>query len=75
MKFRLHRNNTLMLNLTGFSLICVLMLLGIFAYGGGLFPGTEGAGPREIATIWVAWSIIVALPVTTAGLWLLRLLG
>lgn len=69
---RPYRNNILMLNLTTFSVLCLLILVGACFYSGSLIPLTPGAGSRE-TSVWIMWSVIVGLPSATAVLWLLRL--
>ena len=74
MRFRPHRSNVLMLNLTAVSSFCALVLLGLFAYrGGSLLPATDGAGSQESLGIWIMWGILIAVPAVTAVLWLLRM--
>jgi len=71
---RLHRNNTLMLNLTAVSLFCVLVLVVLYRYSGGAFlPATQGADTQEATEIWLMWGVVVAVPLITGVLWVLRL--
>jgi hypothetical protein len=71
--FRPHRNEALMLILTAISLFCLMVLAGLFVYSGGsLLPSTLGAGVGETAQIWIMWGIVVAVPLVTAMLWVMR---
>jgi hypothetical protein len=54
-------------------MLCLLILIGVWAYAGSPFPQTQGANDSEEAELWIEWSIIVAVPTITALLWLLRL--
>jgi uncharacterized membrane protein len=68
------RNNTLMFNLTGISLFCVMVLIGLYVYSGGsLLPSTQSADGREATQTWLLWVIVVAVPLITTVLWILRL--
>jgi hypothetical protein len=67
-------NSTLILSLTAVSLLCLMILVGLYFYSGGtILPATNGAGPSETLEIWVSWSVIVAVPMITAALWIIRL--
>ena len=71
---RPHRNNVLMLNLTAFSLMCLLVLVGGYFYSGGsLLPSTKGSDAGEAIQIWIMWGVVVTVPLVTAVLWVLRL--
>jgi hypothetical protein len=62
-----------MLNLTGLSFFCLLLLLGLFRYTGSLLPATTGADRSEAVLIWGIWGVMVAVPLVTCTLWVLRL--
>jgi hypothetical protein len=68
-----YKNNVLMLNLTAFSLLFVLIEVGIFLYSGSMLPGTGGAGPTESFLMWSVSCLLIGLPVLTAVLWIFRL--
>jgi len=71
---RPYRNNTLMLNLTAASLVCLVFLSGLFIYtGGNLLPSAKGADAGKAAEIWIIWSVAVATPLITGVLWVFRL--
>lgn len=63
-----------MLNLTGLALFCLLTLVGLSFYRGeSVLPATEGANAGEAAQIWIMWGAMVAVPLITAILWVVRL--
>jgi hypothetical protein len=69
---KLSRNNTLMLNLTAFSLVALLFLVGLFLYSGSILPGTQGASSGEAALMWSVTALAIGLPIITGVLWILR---
>ena len=56
--------------LSALSVVCGLILWGTTVYSGSILPSTQGASPDERRSIWVLWSVIVAIPSITV-LWLL----
>jgi hypothetical protein len=70
---RIYRSEAWMLNLTGFSLLSLLVIFGLWAYAGEPLPRTQGASASEAWELWIEWAVFVAIPIITAGLWLLRL--
>jgi hypothetical protein len=63
-----------MLNLSAASLFCLVVLVGLFVYSGGtIMPATQGADAMEAAQTWMMWGVVVAVPVITGILWVLRL--
>ena len=70
---KLYRNDTLRLNLTAFSLLCLLILVGGLAYHGSLAPETKGATSGEAALMWSLTVLLIGLPVITVIIWVRRL--
>ena len=67
---RVYRSGAWTLNLTGFSMLFLAILVGGWTYSGSPFPKTT-QGDR--IQLWALWSIMLAIVVVTALLWLLRL--
>ena len=62
-----------MLNLTAFSLLSVIILAGGLAYHGSLFPETGGASGPKAALMWLLTVLLIALPLFTSVMWVLRI--
>ena len=68
-------SNGAMLLLTTVSIICTVILYGIYLYAGSVFPSTTNAENVETVLLWSFWSILVLTPVVTTFLWLDRFRG
>ena len=68
----LYRNGLVMWFLTALSALSLLVLLGLWVYAHRLIPMTEHAVTSEALTTWAMWGVVVAIPLITAVLWLLR---
>lgn len=64
----------IILILATLSLLCALILLGLWRYSGSILPAVTGSSAVESASMWVVWGILVGLPIMTVALVLFRIL-
>jgi membrane protein DedA with SNARE-associated domain len=63
-------DNPLFLILFALSMLCLLFLLGLYAYSGSFVPWTKGLTAAEARWLWIEWSPIVVIPAVTLIWWL-----
>ena len=70
---RIYRSEPWMLSLTGVSLLCLVILAGVWVYAGSPLPQTQGTSAPDRFWIWVNWCVLAAIPLLTTILWFLRI--
>ena len=70
---RIYLNESWMLNLTSFSMLSILFENVVWAYSGSPFPQMQDVGALDQIWLWALWLVMIAVPLVTTVLWLLRL--
>jgi len=60
-----------LLGLIALSVLCLLILAGLWRYSGSILPSIDGASNGETLVIWLIWAILTGVPVATGLFWLL----